>query len=116
MAGLEEVFYNIHSSKFSLTVKEGGVALDLTTSGITRVVIKLTDVHATSKVIIVDSAVNSAYFDYVTRGADGIIDFLFGSAGIAEGEYEAYLVLYDPQHTNGQPWPPFTLHAIDVVV
>ena len=116
MANPKEIVYNAHSKAiFSLTVLEGGVAVDLVANGATRMVVKLTSKEGPSREKILDSGVNASYFDWLTRGASGIADFKFGGAALREGIYEAYLVIYDPQHDTGQPWPPFTVEVIDVI-
>ena len=121
MAAWRETVYNVHNNLISLTVKEDGTVVDLVTNGVTRMILRL--FKATSKANSGGETLDSDDlgtgpgngFDWATRGASGIVDLMVGGAGVAAGDYRAYLIIYDPDHATGQVWPEFAMTFVDVI-
>jgi len=91
------VVFLTHDNTFTLEVSRGGVAVDLNAAGVTRVVVSIPSMD-------IDSAVDSAAFDYVTNGATGLIEFDFADLSIPVDKHECDLIIYDVLHPDGQVW------------
>jgi hypothetical protein len=101
-----------HDNVFSLVVSRAGTAINLISTGVTRVVV-------TSAAEEVDSDVNAAAFDFATDGATGVIEFDFAdlSPSLSIGKHKCDLTIFDPIHPDGQVWEDaFTLHVKPAVV
>lgn len=121
MALWRENIYKSHDNEFSLTVKEDGVVINLNSTGVTRMQLRLFKLSSTNNSggytfdsdILGEGAGNA--FDWATNGDSGIVDIKIGDQDIPAGDYRAYLIIYDPFHPNGQPWPEFNARVIDVI-
>jgi len=91
--------YLNHDNIFTLIVKAGDVAVDLISTGVTRMVL------TTETGYQVDSAVETGTFDWTTDGASGKVHCAFGFIeDLLAGRYLCRLTIFDPAHTNGQVW------------
>ena len=87
-----------HDNIFSLQVLKNGVAVDLVATAVSRVVVN-------SGRNQIDSAVDSAAFDYTSDGARGIIHFDFTDlTGLSTGKHLCTLTVFDALHPHGQVW------------
>ena len=121
MAAWREVVYNVHNNLISLIVKEDDAVVDLLSPAVTRMVIRLFSVRSRSNSggTTLDSDVIGEGlgnpFDWATNGAAGIVDLMLGDEGVAAGDYRAFLVIYDANHTDGQVWPEFSMRFVNVM-
>ena len=94
-----------HDNAFKLLVGRGNTAANLSTDGVTRMVLKYG--NDTDKII--DSDVTASAFDWASEGASGYVIIDLKSTSIPVGIHEARLIIYDTTRTDGQVFGPFRI-------
>lgn len=62
--------------------------------------------------LLIDSNSSPAAFDWVTNGAEGLLELDIGSEkGLRVGTYRARLTIYDTTYPNGRVWGYFMLQV-----
>lgn len=98
MATVKEVAYLARNNAIDLKLFEDGQAVDL--GGLTKVILKLGAVE-------LDSDSVSGAFDWVTRGAEGILSIFLGcpdNPTIEAGTYYCTLIIFDSINPCGVVW------------
>ena len=102
-----ETTYIGRDNSTDLTLETNGVAIDA--SILTRAVVSLKSGNAS---LNIDSASQSSLFNFTS--GNGVIKIKLGLAtGLAVGEYQASLTVYDATNTQGIVWGnPFSLRVL----
>ena len=103
----KEIVYLGHNNTVDLTITLAGKAIPI---------IALTKVELVRKdcgSVLASSVDHPGWFDWATRGAQGILTLRLKDMDIPAGTYSFWLKLYDPVNTDGLVWDELKIGFVE---
>jgi hypothetical protein len=106
MNTITEFAFAGRDNAIDIQLREDGLPQDI--SGLTRATLNLQDLaNPDDALVLIDSSLHPGIFDWLTRGAEGILQINGGTLAdvLAKAtNYNARLTIYDATLTNGLVW------------